>query len=589
MGQKNLTMRVTDSDVDSTSRLALRAVMSIGAIAPSVAHLGWTAEHQLLSQSEAHGIVLAFIALYGALVILWPALRPGRSRLAPTVALRAEKTSSVIVAVGLVLGLWPAGVATAGLALFMHTVVLVYNRALRAGRSPSIVFVGSFGLLILVGAAGLSLPAATPEDAPIGAVDALFTATSAVCVTGLTVRDTATQFTRFGQGVILALIQLGGLGIVFFAAFLALVMGSSLSVHATQSLRASASRDIHGADAIRRLVLFLALFIISVEAIGALTLYLGWPKTWAGAPDFSTPAARAFHSLFFAISAFCNAGFATTSDSLHALRNHWTTHVVIVSLIVTGGIGFPVIVNLRDVVRAKFSKIRTSDGTLVRLRLHTKIVLWTTLIVYLAGFIGVFLGRALQRDQSLGQAILDAHFASVTARTAGFDTVAPADMGPLGRFVLIFQMFIGGSPGSTAGGVKTIVFSVMLMTVWATMLGRSTTQAFGRTIAETVVRQAAALIVLGLASITFVSSVLVATDGSRHSLEELLFEAVSACGTVGLSLGVTPDLSTLGKAAVIVGMFVGRVGPLAVAVALAQVARKRTASYAYPAEDVLMS
>ncbi|RMD61860.1 MAG: hypothetical protein D6824_07530, partial [Planctomycetota bacterium] len=548
-------------------------------------------EDRLIAPRTALELSWAALVLYALGPALWPALTPFHATLPWRRAVAQERVTLALALGGAALGtLHPAAAPAAGVALLLHAIVKLYNRALQAGRSPSLVFVGSFAGLIALGALALSLPAATPADDPLTPLDALFTATSAVCVTGLIVRDTATEFTRFGQSVILALIQLGGLGIVFFAAFLGLVMGSSLSVRATQSFRQAGRTDVHSSVAIRRVVVFMAGFIFAVEAAGALALFLGWPREWTVANGMDGPADKLFHSVFFAVSAFCNAGFATTTDSLEGLRLHWTSHIVVAGLIVLGGLGFPVVVNLRDVLLDRWrARRRRREVVPVKVRLHVKLALWTTLLVYLAGVVGVLLGRTLQRDVSFPHALLDAHFASITARTAGFDTVPPAEMGPLARFVLIFQMFIGGSPGSTAGGVKTIVFSVMMLTVWATMLGKSSTQVFGRALAETVVRQAAALIVLGLATVTLVASVLVATDGARHSLEELLFEAVSATGTVGLSLGVTADLSAPGRVAVIAGMFLGRVGPLAVAVALAEVARRRRAAYAYPTEDVLLS
>jgi len=588
-----MTSRLTLRELaaESLGRLLLRGALSLAVVAPWVAVAGWPAQERALTPKGALELSLVALALYALGPALWPALRPLQARLSWRKVLAAERTTLCLALGGAALGpLLPAAAPAAGVALLLHAIVKLYNRALQAGRSPSLVFVGSFAGLIALGALALLLPAATPPESPISPLDALFTATSAVCVTGLVVRDTATEFTRFGQSVILALIQLGGLGIVFFAAFLGLVMGSSLSVRATQSFRQAARVDVHSAVAIRRVVVFMAVFIFTVEAVGALGLYLGWPAAWTSAHGMTAPADRLFHSVFFAVSAFCNAGFATTSDSLEGLRLHWTSHIVVAGLIVLGGLGFPVVVNLRDALLDRLRARRKGRETIpAKVRLHVKLALWTTLLVYLAGLVGVLLGRVLQRDVAFTDALLDAHFASITARTAGFDTVAPAEMGPLARFVLVFQMFIGGSPGSTAGGVKTIVFAVMMLTVWATMLGRSTTQVFGRTLPESVVRQAAALIVLGLGAVTLVASVLVATDGARHSLEELLFEAVSATGTVGLTLGVTSDLSAPGRVAVIVGMFLGRIGPLAVAVALAEVARRRRAAYAYPTEDVLLS
>jgi len=467
---------------------------------------------------------------------------------------------------------------------------------------PGLIFVASFAALIALGTGALLLPAATPIDAPISPLDALFTATSAVCVTGLIVRDTASEFTRFGQGVILALIQLGGLGILFFGALMALAFGASIGLRAAQSI-GHAAREGLSASGLRRLLIFIAAATLLAEAAGAAALFFAWPASWEGAPAMETTPDRLFHSVFFSVSAFCNAGFATSPNSLQGVRFHWTSHIVFAGLITLGGLGFPA---LDEVRRALWRRMRCCAASLwhwgrsrqwlrprqwdpARMNLHARLVLATSLGLYLAGAAGIALGRMAHGSEGLLPVLADAHFMSVTARTAGFDTVAPSEMGGLSRFVLLLLMFIGGSPGSTAGGVKTIALAVLLVSVWATITGRARAEVFKRTIPDEAVKRAATLVVLGMATIVAVTSALIAFEGERHAMEDLLFEAVSACGTVGLSTGLTGELHAPGKIAVIAGMFLGRVGPLAVLAALVSVAARRRPQYAYPDEQVLMS
>lgn len=470
----------------------------------------------------------------------------------------------------------------------MRLLILLIER----GFSPPLVLVGSFASVIVAGAGALMLPAATPVDQPIRFLDALFTSTSATCVTGLTVLDTPTAFTRFGHTIILVLMQLGGLGILSFAALLLMAMGSALGVRATSALGDSSLDTRKGPRGLRKMLASIVLFTFGFEAVGAAILYFGWPETWANAPTMASAGDRAFQSIFFAVSAFCNAGFTTTPDSLESLRTHWTTHTVIAALVVVGGLGFPALDNMRQVAFARLRGKRTRQGRLIRLALHTKLTLATTLVVYLAGVTLIFMSEYFQRLDPIGVSLLDAHFMSIAARTAGFDTIHATEMGPLSRFVLIVQMFIGGGPASTAGGIKTVATAVLVLTVLATLRGRDQTEAFKRTIPDALVRKAAVLVTLGLATVAALVGTLSLTEsrvGGHLPLEEIVFESVSASATVGLSMGATPTLSDPGRAAVILAMYVGRLGPLAVLAALASVRRTDRAQYAYPSEGVLMT
>lgn len=561
-----------------------RGALVVVGLAVTIADVGSAEAHLLLPTAASRAALSLVLALYIASILV-PAMFGRRgSEGALRRAVRAHRLECVIAGAALAL-FWVRHAEHVGMAaLGALQLARAYVAVARRSTQPSFVFVCSFALLVLAGAGALMLPAATPANDPITPIDALFTSTSAVCVTGLIVRDTASEFTPFGQTVILILIQLGGLGILLFGALLAMVLGSSLGFRELQATGGSG-----GAPLVRRLLVVIPLLTIAIESIGAAALYFGWPGSWTGAPPMVEGGDRLFHSVFFSVSAFCNAGFATTPNSLQGLRFDWTSHIVIAALITLGGLGFPVLAELIRAAR-NFTRPRLQGARLRRrLNLHTKIVLSASLVLYIAGVVGIFLARTEQGGQPMGSALLDAHFFSVSARTAGFDTVAPADLGPFSRMVLIFLMFIGGSPGSTAGGVKTVVAAVLIFGVWSTILGRTRVEAFRRTIPDALVKQAAALIVLGLVTVIAISSVLLAVEGKNFPFNDLVFEAVSACGTVGLSTGVTPHLGATAKIAVIAGMFLGRVGPLAVFVSLVAVARRHKARYTYPSEDLVIS
>jgi trk system potassium uptake protein TrkH len=474
-----------------------------------------------------------------------------------------------------------------------------YVWLLQRNLNPSVVLVGSFVVLIVFGTVALKLPSSTPIEQPISWVDAAFTATSATCVTGLVVRDTGAGFTRFGEWVILGLIQLGGLGVILFGSLVALLMGSSLSLRAAHVIADTTRPGGANPASIRRLVVFAAIVVFGLEAIGAAALYVGWPGSaeWAGAPTgIDQTGDRIFASVFHSISAFCNAGFATTSDGLRSVRFHWTSHVVIAGLIVVGGIGLPVYANFASIIRWRLLRRRQRKTAPPRLSLHSKIVILATIALYLVGVVGLSAGAVLDRGGNLWQALLDGHFMSITARTAGFDTVAPVSIDPLGRLTLMVMMFIGGSPSSAAGGVKTVALVVLLLVAFRAAQGRDSTTIFKRQIPEEIIRKAAALFVLHLAVIGATLATLLVTESGEGGVgalpggfERLLFESVSACSTVGLSMDATMGITDAGKWALICGMFIGRVGSLAFLVALVGLALKRRPRYDYATEAVTMS
>ncbi|WP_432797334.1 TrkH family potassium uptake protein [Poriferisphaera sp. WC338] len=482
-------------------------------------------------------------------------------------------------------------------------------------KNPGILLPLSFITLILIGTPLLKLPHATPSGMSISWLDALFTMTSAVCVTGLGVRSTATGFTPFGQTVILIFVQLGGLGIIIFASMFAMLIGRSLSIREHVSL--SGLMDDLPLYRVSGFVRFIVLTTLAIELIGALLMMpmfavdgYGEIMGWSG---------RFFYSLFHSVSAFCNAGFDLTGQSMAEHRYSLGLFTVMMPLIVIGGIGFPVLSNLADMLRHRVSRRRMwnvrqiqSDATSLhgtRMTLHTKVVLVTTLSLFVVGTVGIFVGEVMpwvyqaadvgvtghavqiggEGDRGvtvqLGEKLADASFMSVSARTAGFSSVSVEELHPTGQLVLISLMMVGGSPGGTAGGVKTTVIALLILGVIANMRQRKEVEAFGRTISNDTVKKAGTLFFCYIGLIMGMTYLL--TLSEPFTFLKVFFEVVSAATTTGLSMGITQDLTSFGKCVIIVTMFLGRVGPLALLGALV-LSRSRKVLYRYPHEDVVM-
>ncbi len=593
------------SIADPTSVLAhpVRSLIALLLCVPTVLMIGWRepiVEPQLLWILQALGLGLYGLLFFREIARLLPEDRAE--------ILSISRPEQVCVALGLLLVWVPDALKLACAVLLVVHIARVFLRLVQTSIPPGLVFLGSFLALTLAGTFALMLPAATPERAPIGFIDALFTITSAISQTGLIVRPTGLVlgadgeaidgFTRFGQIIILLWIQIGALGVIVFGALLVNVLGSSFGLRATQTLAEGTEQGWSGQLSLQRLVTFIIVFTHLVELLGAVFLYFAWPDTWPGMPvDMETAGDRMFHAVFFSVSAFCNAGFVTTADSLVGLRTHGTTHLVIAPLIVLGSIGFPVLDNIRRVMWDRFRGIRTDRaGNLVRFNLNTKIVIAATIALYLIGFgltfaseLNIAGARGVEAGlatSNIPTAALDAHFMSIN-RTAGFNSLQVDQLGVLAHLGFIFLMFVGGSPGSVAGGIKVMVFAVLALTVWSTIRGRSETTAFGRTIPDVLVRKSATLIVLALILLLVGTGILVVAD-PEHSLQEHMFEASSALATCGLTLGVTGDLSDVGRLTVSALMFIGRVGPMAVLAALFGAAASRRPRMEYPEEEVVI-
>jgi trk system potassium uptake protein TrkH len=425
--------------------------------------------------------------------------------------------------------------------------------------TPPQLFVGSFALVILFGTLGLKLIPGLYTGEPLDWLDALFTATSAVCVTGLVIKDTAVHFTPLGQAFLLLLIQIGGLGMLTFTSLVFIALGGRLSLR-QEALSSGSPIGVPGELHPRRLLLDVVRFTFACESIGAILLYVQWaPRVgWIEA---------IWPSVFHAVSSFCNAGFSIFSDNLVSYRDSPGTLAVIAALIVLGGLGFLTMEELTLRIRARRRR------RLFRLSLHTRLVLITTAALLIGGWV---LYALFEWDSSLagmgaGDKIVNAGFMSATARTAGFNTVDHSRATEAGNFTTILLMSIGGSPGGTAGGVKTTTFALLGLLAWSRYRGEVVASMSGRSLRKETTDRAVGLAVVAFTVMTLGILALTVTErsGPIDGFLIRMFEAVSAFNTVGLSMGLTPHLSPAGKAVVIVLMFLGRVGPLALAAALA--------------------
>ncbi|CAN5785673.1 TrkH family potassium uptake protein [soil metagenome] len=447
--------------------------------------------------------------------------------------------------------------------------------------SPPQYFVASFLLIILTGTLGLLILPGLYTDERLGPLDALFTATSSTCVTGLIVVDTATFFTKRGQAWLLLLSQLGGLGIITFTTLIMAVLGRRMSVR-QETLSASTTEIAPHID-YRRLARDVVLFTLMIELVGALLLYVLW------VPRFGWRDAI-WHALFQSVSAFCNAGLATFSDSLMSFQKSPITLAVIGTLIFAGGIGFLTLEELYQWGRAR------RRGRRYRLSVHSRLVLWTTGILSLLGW---WIFAWLEWNVTMGDLpawakLTNTMFMSVAERTAGFSTIDYSQATPSTNFLSMILMTIGGSPGSTAGGLKTTTVALIVLVLWSRLRGFEAIHIWGRTIPPHAVQHAVWIMVGGGIMVTigvfFYTVTEMGTPGADPGrLERFLqyaFEAISAFNTVGLSMGVTGSLSAAGKWTTIILMFLGRVGLTTAAAALILTTPTPIAEFRYAYEDV---
>ncbi|HYE81806.1 MAG TPA: TrkH family potassium uptake protein [Clostridia bacterium] len=445
-------------------------------------------------------------------------------------------------------------------------------KILKIKQTQAIVI--GFAAIILIGSILLNLPVSSKDGHSIGFINALFTATSAVCVTGLVVADTFTHWTVFGQIVILLLIQIGGLGLMTLATLFSLALGRRISFK--ERLLIAESLNQFSPQGMVKLIKDIIVGTLIFEGLGAIILSVRFIGEFGVTNGI-------FKGIFHAVSAFCNAGFDLMGEkgqfsSLTAYVEDPVVNLTVMLLVIIGGLGFAV---WEDIYKTRnFSE----------LRLHTKLVLTVTSILLISGFIFFLVleysnARTLQ-PLSLRGKILASMFQSVTPRTAGFNTLPTGGLTEASKLVTMILMFIGGSPGSTAGGIKTSTVGVLLFSVISVLKGGNDVNVFRKRLEIEVVFRSIAIVILGL--IVIMSTTIILSIFGQASLMEYLFESISAFGTVGLSMGVTPKLPGVGKAVLIITMFLGRVGVLTMGMAIALRMQRSEIKLKYPEGKVLV-
>ncbi len=441
-------------------------------------------------------------------------------------------------------------VGVLALRLLRH-IPLLQSRSL----NPGLVFIMGFAALILVGTLLLKSPHATRST--LSWIDALFISTSAVCVTGLCPVDVSKVLTLNGQWILLGLIQAGGLGVMTLTYFFAYFLNGDMTLRSRIGLQDMLSEDNLGQ--IGTVLALMIGFTALVEISGAMLIH-------SSLSSASTPMkGLAFFSLFHSVSAFCNAGFSTLGAGLADPRVSWNTGFlsIIMTLIVLGGLGFPVVKALWDWIMSRVRhKLRLTTEPPTRLSVNSRIVLVTTALLLFLGSLFIWLTEfAFGSGPSNGNSIATAIFHSVTARTAGFNITPVSGLLPASAVIIMLLMFAGGSPSSTAGGIKTSTLAVAFLSLKRVLLGRKEIEAFGRRFSDELANRALAIILVAALFLVLVAVALCILHPELPPFD-LLFEAVSALGTVGLSRDITPVLSGPAKLVLILAMFVGRVGVL---------------------------
>lgn len=568
-------------------RRALHPVFALVALVCLLALVGWSGE----ITAWMHGCTVATGIVFSVerSLSFWSRRheRQDRRRLSVRILL------AVMVLCGSVMLLFqPSSGGPIGPHLFVLISVIVSGLSLMISHQtrftarafhPGLVLIVSFLCIIVGGMLLLKMPLCTVPGQTCSWLDAAFTSTSAVCVTGLATQNPATFFTTTGQVVILLLIQIGGLGIMTLTFFAAVVLFEGLSLHDRLLLgkMLQENRLARVGETLR----FIVVMTFVSEGIGAVVLFFSLD----GIPDLSTCL---FHSVFHAISAFCNAGFSTLPDGLasEVLHANRVWQIMIMLLIVLGGLGTLVVEDLSFWSVAKFKRWRLQEGPHRRLRVHTRLVLVVTAVLIVLGA-GVIFGTEFMigNGPDSGGRVLTAVFHSVTARTAGFNTVPMSQISVYTAQVLIVLMIIGGSPGGTAGGLRTTVVAIGLAQLWHQLrMGSCGMVFFNRKIPEDTGARALGLVFLtGIWLLVNFLILEFLEAGSGASETKLMFELVSAFATVGLSLDLTPTLSDGAKTLLIVNMFVGRIGLLTVMATL--IKRDERPASGKPNEDILLT
>ncbi len=421
-------------------------------------------------------------------------------------------------------------------------------------------------IAIFIGTILLATPYAAVGPGGIGIIDALFTATSAVCVTGLIVRNTGVDFTLFGQVVIMGLIQFGGLGIMTMSTLFALLLGREIGI--TSRLFIREDLNYLTMAGLVRLVRHVIQVAFLLQGLGVVILFIHWF-------DLLGPLKALYFAIFHSISAFCNAGFDLFGNSFEWALSDPIVNFTITTLFIIGGLGFGVLFELRRT--RKFSK----------LSIHTKVVLKVTLVLMIVGTAFIFFLESNNPDtigqMGLSDRVMASYFTAVTPRTAGFNTIPTNLLHRASLFFIMILMFIGASPGSTGGGIKTTTITVLIVGVISYVSGKKDVELWNRRLPKDLIFQALVVVTVSMFLIMFFVTLFLITE--EFSLLSIMFEIVSAFGTVGLSTGITSDLSTIGKLGIIITMFTGRVGPLTIGLALAIRSRGKNGAR-YPEEKI---
>ncbi len=433
--------------------------------------------------------------------------------------------------------------------------------------NPPRMLAGGFFIFIFLGSILLSLPFSSVGTRP-KYLDALFTSTSAVCVTGLTTLNTSLSWSPFGKTVILILIQIGGWGVVTIAALVAMALGRTIGLNDRISIQTQMNeKNLNG---MVRLIRYILVSSLLIEGVGALLLSIRF------IPEFGV-LKGIFYGVFHSISAYCNAGFDLFGDSLLGFQKDYFVLLTISFLIITGGLGFSVYASIMMYFRKK-----------KRLNIHAKVVLVSTIILLTTGTVLFFFleekNPGTMKYLSGSEKLLNSFFHSVTLRTAGFNSIAVETLKESSSVLSMALMFIGGCPAGTAGGIKTTTFALLILTMWTELKGEGDVIIFQRRISPSNIRQALSIIIIGLIWIFVATFILLVTENTTS--REAFFEIFSAFGTVGITMGLTPRLSIVGKIVVILTMFTGRVGTLTMGYAFAK--KKKIKSYRELEENIMI-
>ncbi len=439
--------------------------------------------------------------------------------------------------------------------------------------TPVQILALGFAIVILIGAILLSLPIASQSGKITPFIDCIFTSTSAVCVTGLVTLDTGTYWTYFGKTVIMILIEIGGLGFMSVTTLVFLILGKRITLKGRLIMQEA--MNVSSLQGLVKMAKYVLMFTVAVEGTGAVLFSTQF------IPQFGI-AKGIYYSIFHAVSAFCNAGFDLMGNftSATAYANNAVVILTISALVVIGGLGFYVWV-----------EIYNYKG-IMKMSLHSRVVIYTTLVLIVGGAILMYIFEMNNPNTIQGMSFkgkfLSSLFASISPRTAGFNSIPSDQMTAAGKFLTIILMFIGGSPGSTAGGIKTATAIVIFMTVVSVVRGREETEILQRRINKDVVYKAFAIAIIGLTLVIGVTMILSITEQHNLPFEYFLYEATSAFATVGLTLGLTTKLTFVGKIIIAFTMYAGRVGPLTIILALAKKRRSNSGTIKYPEGKILI-